>query len=198
MTTLSAAFTAAILGGSLAAASLLAFERDTPAESTTRSATQTSSPQVERMEASWAFERSDLRQLAGASDLLAVVEVTGGGEVRETPAGIVTDFPASVVRSFKGETTRARIELTQEGGLDADSNTLYLFEGDAMLRPGHVYLIAARRDAESGPYTVVPEFGTVDVTQARGNEIGRLTATYEAAVDRQVVPPAVAKAKAGR
>lgn len=147
--------------------------------------------QVARMDGSWAFDRSDVRQLAGASDALLIVKISEQVQTEMLDTGPQTYFDAEVVYSFKGSAPRSsRIRLAQEAGYVEESNTLYLFEGDPLLEADRVYLVATRVDESNQTYTVVPGAGTQDVTDLSPAEINAYKTKYAKAVSNQIALPA--------
>lgn len=146
---------------------------------------------VSRIEASWAFNRDNAKQLAGASDALLIVEISQQLETEMFESGPETYFDAEVVYSFKGDVAEsATVPLAQEAGYDADSNTLYLFEGEPLLEPGRLYLVAARYDEDSDAYVVIPGAGTQDVTDLNPADIAAYKTKYTKAVNNEVSLPA--------
>lgn len=140
---------------------------------------------VERMDASWSFNRDDRRALAGAVDLLVVGKVrqqTGTAQPSLTPE---TQYEVEVLHSFKGSTRGSTVTINQEGGYDAERNSLLLMDGDSMLETGRVYVLAGRYSDQYGWYTTIAEVGTVDVTDLRGPDVEQVKRRYHEAVREQ-------------
>ncbi len=146
--------------------------------------------QVARIQASWVFDRSDPRKLAGASDALMIVKVSRQLETDMLETGPQTYFDAEVIYSFKGAAKKSSVvKVAQESGYDSDSNTLYLFEGDPLLEVGRVYLVAGRMDQGRNAYVLMPGEGTQDVTDLSAADVAAYKKQYAKAVSNQIALP---------
>lgn len=140
---------------------------------------------VRRMHASWVTDLSDRRRLTGLADAVFIGRVGG---ITGTKAPVMvpeTQFAVEVQRTFKG-TVAPSVTVNQEGGKDARDGMTVLYEGDRLLEPGRTYVFAARYDKTEKWYTVLPIWGSIDVSGLAKGEVDRVSSEFRNAVARQI------------
>lgn len=129
-----------------------------------------SGPDVINMEADYAFEPSDKRQLVGfATNVFVgrVVEKVGAeGAPLSGPGDEVvprTQFSVEVLKNIKGNLSD-QVTVSQTGGYDKAESGEVRVEGDPLLKPGQEHLFVTSYVREEGWYAIVAQpFGDVRI-----------------------------------
>lgn len=144
-----------------------------------------------RMEASYAFDVSDPRELVGSADNVfvgRVVEEVGGEDIAGEGGGDIpqTQFAVDVVENLKGE-LRGQVVVNQDGGTLPGESRPILLTGSEPLEPGESYVLSTSRDVPSGWHSIVAT-GFGDVPVSTEPNPGEVLARYRQAVRNQVEP----------
>ncbi len=96
-----------------------------------------------------------------------------------------TQFTVKVQATLKGTVGRSVI-VNQEGGVDARDGSTVLYEGDQLLRAGHTYVFATRFHKDENWHTVLPVWGSIDVTDLARSEATDVGNKFHSAVTYQI------------
>lgn len=152
------------------------------------------------VEASWAYDIEDQTLVAGASDSIFVGTVVEQLDSTSRMADLPeTQYTVHVNSVLKGDVS-GEITISQQGGIDAEKNTLVLLENDPLVEAGSAYLFTAVLDPKVGWYTITPVTGHQDIpvdtaAQLEGAARGRATppepqsvTDMRIAIENEVVP----------
>ncbi|MGC0367695.1 hypothetical protein ABH922_005747 [Rhodococcus sp. 27YEA15] len=152
------------------------------------------------VEASWAYDIEDQTLVAGASDSIFVGTVLEKLDSTSRMADLPeTQYTVHVNSVLKGDVS-GDITISQQGGIDAEKNTLLLLENDPLVEAGSAYLFTAVLDPKVGWYTITPVTGHQDIpvdtaSQLEGAGRGRAAppelqsvTDMRIAIENEVVP----------
>lgn len=107
----------------------------------------------------WVFDRTDDKELAGASHNVFFGTVTSKiGQTNER-RWLETQFKVDVLENLKGS-LEGTVTVNQEGGEYSDGSA-HRVRGDTMIEAGQTYLFATRHDVADDWHTIVPEYGNL-------------------------------------
>lgn len=133
--------------------------------------TTTGAPTTQIVDPSYPIDMEDQRQLAGLVDTIFVgnVEEQIGSKSR---TGIPEQqFRVTVIETLKGD-VKGEVTVNQQGGLGEDG-TVFLVDGDEIIKPGQAYLFATKISKTDGWYTLAPNVGDIPLGSASGDQLGR-------------------------
>jgi hypothetical protein len=150
-------------------AGVRAVERDLPAR------------EPAHAEALYVADFQDDRRLVGLVTNVFVGRVSSQSGTTVLDEFPETQFKVEVLENIKGTLT-GTVTVNQQGGRQGDR--LVLIEGDALLRPGQVYLFATRPYHERGWHTLVPRYGDLPIGDAQ--QRASLVARFKKAAQEQL------------
>lgn len=118
--------------------------------------------QTVNVEVSYVTDFRDARRLVGFADNVFIGRVISQDKTHIRVDLPQTLFNVDVVHNIKGSLPSS-VLVNQQGGFNADENTMVLLENDPLLEPGKTYLFATKVDGDGAWHTAVPVYGNAKI-----------------------------------
>lgn len=104
------------------------------------------------MSASWSYGYGSIEEMTKASDIVAIIKVTGA-ESKPDSGILYTTYTAQVKQLVCGNDEK-EIKVYMTGGVDDTEKKIYEFHDDPLMKIGDEFLIFARKNS-NGTYTIL-------------------------------------------
>lgn len=119
-------------------------------------------PKRVHVEVSYVTDFRDARRLVGFADNVFIGRVISQDKTHIRVDLPQTLFNVDVIHNIKGSLP-STVLVNQQGGFNADENTMVLLENDPLLEPGKTYMFATKVDGDGAWHTAVPVYGNAKI-----------------------------------
>ncbi|WP_079509246.1 hypothetical protein [Mesobacillus jeotgali] len=138
-------------------------------------------PEIQNLQASYAFDISDHNQLVGWADNVFVGKVIEAEGTSNEDGMLETQFRVEVAENIKGH-LEGMIIVNQQGGYEG--NKLLLVENDQLLKEGESYLFISRHNNQRKWHSIVPVYGDILINNESHRD--ELIITFKSAYENEI------------